>query len=375
VKYSGQYSGGDENGGRGYFRLKPAGKWLLFTFVTAYLFFWLPTPYVVFQPGSAEAVRPMVQVQNGDAAQKGSFLLTTVRMTYSNVASLLLAQIDPYAQVQKKSSVFMDGESPQEYSVRQEYVMLTSQSNAIQAAYNEANIPYEIQTAGVMVVQIVDGMPAAEVLRAGDQIVKLDEKPIRSRDEVLAFTAGKKAGDTVTVTYKRNGKEHTARLALAELPPENGGEPRAGLGIVPVDMQTIAVADDKKVTISAGDIGGPSAGLMFALEIYDRLVPGDITKGYTIAGTGTINPAGEVGVIGGVEHKVVAADRAGADIFFVPEDLYPAAHESFAPVLNASDAKRRAQEIGTAMEVVPVGTLEEALDYLESLPPKKETGA
>jgi PDZ domain-containing protein len=112
------------------------------------------------------------------------------------------------------------------------------------------------------------------------------------------------------------------------------------------------------VTIRAGNIGGPSAGLMFALEIYNQFTESDWTKGYTIAGTGEMSPDGTVGTIGGVIHKVTAAHRKGAELFFVPFG-------------NAEAAKRKAAELGTPMEIVPVGTLREALDYLETLPEKE----
>lgn len=96
---------------------------------------------------------------------------------------------------------------------------------------------------------------------------------------------------------------------------------------------------------------------MFTMEIYNRLTFGDLTKGHRVAGTGTINAEGVVGAIGGVKHKIVAADREGAEIFFVP-------------VKNYDEAKAKADKIGTSMKLVPVSTLDEALKYMEELPVK-----
>ncbi|MNI13488.1 Lon protease [compost metagenome] len=180
---------------------------------------------------------------------------------------------------------------------------------------------------------------------------------------------GKKAGETVTITYMRDQVEKTESLTLGILPLEPGEkEPRAGLGVTPAEVQRIkADQEDKQITIQAGDIGGPSAGLMFSLEIYNQLVPGDITKGYRIAGTGTIDNEGIVGPIGGIQHKVIAAEKAGAEIFFAPKDMI---REDGMPINNYSDAAARAKKIKTPMKVIEVGTMDDALKYLAALPVK-----
>jgi PDZ domain-containing protein len=99
---------------------------------------------------------------------------------------------------------------------------------------------------------------------------------------------------------------------------------------------------------------------MFALEILNQLTPGDLTRGLKIAGTGTISAEGEVGQIGGVEQKVMAADREGADLFFVPADVRPGDS-------NQSKAEAVAREIGSRMKIVPVHSLEEAVRYLKRM--------
>lgn len=136
--------------------------------ILVYLLFWMPLPYVVIQPGSAENLADMVNIPDGHMEQKGSFMLTTVRISYphSNTASLLYAYLHPFAHAVPRSEFFR-GETADEYSQRQEYVMATSQSNAIQVALREAGIPYEIRTTGVMVLGTVEGMQAAEVLQRG----------------------------------------------------------------------------------------------------------------------------------------------------------------------------------------------------------------
>jgi PDZ domain-containing protein len=355
-------------------------SWFRYTIagiLIAYLLFFMPLPYVVIQPGTAEDVGNMVHVENGYDEKEGSFMLTTIRMWYypnTNLLSVLYGYLHPYAHVSPREDVFGD-ESEQEYARRQEYVMLTSQSNAIQAAYKAAGIPYELRSNGVLVLSTVEGMPAAETLRPGDKLLKLNDTELQTRDDVFQFMENRSIGEEVKVVFERDGETHEAVIALGELDDGDGAPPRPGLGILPVDTQSVEPLDGKyKVQVSAGDIGGPSAGLMFALEIYNRLVDEDITRGYNIAGTGTITPEGEVGVIGGVDYKVVAAHRKGADIFFTPRDFEPDPDSGLTPVRNASLAIEQAEKLGTSMKIVPVSSLQEALDYLATLPPLNRNG-
>ncbi len=350
---------------------------LLAAVAAAYILFYWPMPYYIFQPGSADEVKPMVHVKKGFAEEKGALMLTTVRLTHSNFVTYVYALIHPYAELVSKDKLLRGGESEEEYTERQEIVMVTSQSNAIRAAYKKAGIPYHIKSEGVVVEQVLKEMPAAKVLEAGDRIVKMDHTAIRRVQDLYDFIGNKKVGDRVTVTYVRKDRENSAELVLSALPNDQSGadrnkKPRAGIGIVPSELQSVQADNpDHQVEIKAGDIGGPSAGLMFALEVYNQLVPEDITKGYRIAGTGEIDPEGRVSVIGGIRHKIVAADRAKADIFFAPKDWYPPEGVKLAPIKNTTDAIDQAKKIGTNMKIVSVGTIDDALNYLAGLPPKR----
>jgi len=336
--------------------------------VVLYLLFFMQLPFFIFMPGTAEAVGPMVQIKQGADAEAGSLMLTTVRVTDANVLNYTAALFNKYQEIQRKESVFREGESESEYSQRQEYVMLTSQASAIQAAYSKAGVPFHIKHEGVMVLKTVAGMPAEQVFKPGDVLLQVDDKPIGESDELIQYVSAKKAGEQVKLAFKRGDKELSQTLALQLLPQEAGDQsaPRAGLGVVPADMQAVEADDaQKQISIQAGEIGGPSAGLMFSLEIYNQLTPGDITKGHRIAGTGTIEADGTVGVIGGIQHKIVAADKAGAEIFFAPKDL---TLEDGSQIRNYSDAVARAQEIGSKMKIVEVSTMDDALRYLQELP-------
>jgi PDZ domain-containing protein len=330
----------------------------------AYGLFFMNTPYIIQKPGTAEDVGPMVQVSNPDVAEGSVLMLTTVRQMYPNWFMYVVAHFNSKWDIYVEKDLHPNGESRTEYNERQAIVMLSSQSNALQAAYKAAGIPYELDYQGVVINSIIKGMPAEGVLMVGDVIVEFDGKKISRSDEVFAWVEGKKVGDKVEIGYMRGEKLLHTVLVMGDyalLPNskgvvEKGLEAHPGLGISPVDVAEIRAENpDRQVTIDVKDIGGPSAGLIFTMEIYDQLTPGDLTKGYRIAGTGTISPDGTVGPIGGEQHKIVAADREDTDIFFVPKE-------------NAKGAIARATELNIDMKIVPVTTVQDALDYLRDIP-------
>jgi PDZ domain-containing protein len=340
---------------------------VLFLLVT-YGLFYMNTPYIIQKPGTAEDVGPMVQVNHPDVAKGSVLMLTTVRQMYPNWFMYVVAHFNSKWDIYVEKDLRPSGESRVDYNERQAIIMLSSQSNALQAAYTAADIPFVLDYHGVVINSIIKGMPAEGVLNVGDVIIEFDGKKIASSAEVFAWVEGKKVGDKVKIGYMRNEELLYTDLIMGDyslLPNEKGVvdkglEPHPGLGISPVDLAEIRAEDpNRQVTIDVKDIGGPSAGLIFTLEIYDQLTPGDLTKGYRIAGTGTINPDGTVGPIGGVEHKIVAADREDTDIFFVPEE-------------NAKDAIARADQLEIDMKIVPVKTVQDALDYLRDIPILKE---
>jgi len=336
-----------------------------------YALIFMKLPYYIFRPGTAEEIRPMVSLAQKADAEAGAFLLTTVGVYNGNIAGIVLARFLDY-DVRKVVEVRKEGESDEEYNRRQEYVMRTSQANAIQAAYHKAGVPFRIEQTGVMVLRTLSGQPVPSVLKPGDIIVSLDGKPVLKSEDLTELLKGRKAGETVSVGYRRENALQEAKLELVSQMGEQGQtEEAVGIGFVPADIQEVrAEQEGRQVTVKAGEIGGPSAGFMFAMEIYNQLVPGDITKGYRIAGTGTIDPKGGIGVIGGIRHKVVAAHEEKADIFFAPRDLKPGPGESFQPALNTTEAENQARRIKTKMKIVSVGTMDEAIRYLEGLPPK-----
>lgn len=331
---------------------------LLIGVIVAMLIVFVPLPYYITKPGMAEKLEPYVQVEGGNK-EKGDFMLVTVSMGQANVVNFLSAKFNKYEEIFKKEEILQKGESDEEYQLRQVYAMKESQDAAIYNAYKRANYPVTFENQGVLVAGIADGMPAAEKLKLGDRIVAVDGQPFQTAEEFIAYMKTKKQNDEVTIKYVHEKNEKEDKFVLQPIPQDKS---RAGIGV--------SIITDKKLTVSpnvkidAHKIGGPSAGLMFTLEIYNQLVKEDITKGHEIAGTGTINEKGEIGPIGGISQKVVAAHNAGAEVFFAP-------NEKGAKNSNYKEAVKAAKDINTKMKIIPVDTLDDALAYLDKMSEKK----
>ncbi len=304
----------------------------------------------VYAPGLAVAVAPMINVAPAyHYPARGSFLLTTViAQTPITVGQWLYAQLNPAFTIVPPEQVVPPNITPQEL-VEQSFTMLEeSEATATVLALRLAGYSAQLQRA-VAITGVLAESQARDLLKAGDQIVALNAVPIATPEDLGTQLAPLSAGDTVRLRIVRDGQ--TQELAVPLLPPaQPGGAPRIGImvqaGVVDVELPFPVAISPQKI------IGGPSAGLMFTLTIYDLVTPGELSGGWRIAGTGTIDLDGLVGPIGGVEQKVAGAEWAGAQYFLVPRE-----HEA--------DARRVARTI----TIVPVANVQEALDFLRSLPP------
>lgn len=310
-------------------------------------------PYYVSKPGMAKELEPIIEVENGNE-EHGSFMLTTVRMGRANIYAYVAAKFSKYQELYPVEEIRSENETEEEYNVRQLHLMATSKLAAIETAYKKAGIPIHYHYNGVYVLNVLPDMPAHGKLQAGDRIFKVDGKEFKSSDEFISMVSNKQEGSEITLTFERQDKTKETSIALKTL--KETGKP--GVGITLVDDKEIEV--EPAVNIDSEEIGGPSAGLMFSLEIYNQLIKEDLTGGYKIAGTGTINSEGTVGRIGGIEQKIVAADKAGAEIFLAP-------NEKGAEDSNYKAAVATARDIKTDMKIVPVETFDDAVEYLRSL--------
>lgn len=323
-------------------------------FISAY-----QLPYYVYKPGGADALNPIVEVEGGHSS-KGDMHLVTVRGGQVTPIQFAWAKIMPHHELHPISEIRPEGVSEEEYFHLQLRMMDTSQEKAITVAYKAANKDIDIEYNGVYVVSVVKDMPANGKLQSGDRITGIDGKDINKAKDLISYVKDKRAGDTITLEIVRDEKELTKKIKLDTYEKLDG---KVGIGIRLVTDRGVEVEPD--VSFTSGSIGGPSAGLMFSLEIYDQLTEKDLTKGHQIAGTGEVDYEGNVLRIGGIDKKVIAADDEGCDIFFAP-------NEDGAKNSNYKVAKKTAEEIGTDMKIVPVDNFDDALHYLQKLEPKEK---
>jgi PDZ domain-containing protein len=197
----------------------------------------------------------------------------------------------------------------------------------------------------VLITDVMPDKPAAEVLQIGDSIDSLNGVEIVRSTDLTDVLDGLQPGDLVEIGVTREGSAETVEVELAERDDPPGG---AMIGITVGELSEPPFP----VSIEAGDVGGPSAGMMHALAIIDTLTPGEMTKGHIVAGTGSIGYDATVGAIGGIRQKVVGAEAAGAEFILVPKDNYE----------TALTAPR------DSIEIVPVATLQDAIDFFDQLP-------
>ncbi|HET9081505.1 MAG TPA: S16 family serine protease [Trebonia sp.] len=310
-----------------------------------------PVPYVILTPGptlntlgSDSSGKPLISI-TGHQTYPTRGNLNMVTISYSggpgvdlNVFQAISAWLNSSDAVVPESELFPPGQSQQQTQQQDTQQMTSSQELATAAALTQLHIKYQTN---VEVASTVPGYPASKVLKAGDIIEAVNGQPVTGASALSSMIKARPAGSTLQLTVLRNGKTLTILVASKS----SGGTPVIG---VQVQQQ---YQFPFNVKISVGDIGGPSAGMMFALGIIDKLTPMNLTGGKFIAGTGEITPAGQVGPIGGIQQKMVAARSAGATVFL-------------APAGNCSDT---AGAIPAGLKVVKVSTLSGAISDLEAL--------
>ncbi|MGI9121001.1 MAG: YlbL family protein [Acidimicrobiales bacterium] len=312
----------------------------------------VPLPLLVIAPGSAVSVGPRVELGRPPDPLSGSLLLTTVRIFQPSALGAVRAWLADHEEVRSRGDVVPEGVDTKEYEEAQRELFRESSEVAAAVGLRAAGQAVDVSGAGARVANVVKGSPASEGLGVGDVITAIDGQPVKLASDLVAALASRSAGDEVVLTVRRqvdggpgDGKQvdQEVRLRLREV--AELGRPALGVAVTTVDLK---INLPFPVQVDQGEIGGPSAGLMIALTVYDLTDPADLTRGRTIAGTGTIDLDGEVGPVGGVDSKVVAAEEAGASLFLVPRD----------------EAAQAQEAAGDDLEVVPVGTVDDALTAL-----------
>ena len=216
--------------------------------------------------------------------------------------------VDPVSQVLPQEALYPDAVSSTQVNQQNQADFVDSQSNAIAAALGYLRIPV---TSTVEVVVVSPGGPSDGKLEVGDVLLSVAGTKVNTLDGVMAQLATRKSGQQVVFEVKRGGANKTVVVTAGDSPTKPG---KAYLGI---SMSQSAVGPFP-IEFKLSDVGGPSAGMMFSLGIIDELTPDNLTGGRHIAGTGTIQPDGTVGAIGGIAQKMVGARDSGATIFLAP---------------------------------------------------------
>jgi PDZ domain-containing protein len=304
-----------------------------------------PVPYVVLGPGPT--VNTLGSVDKKDVIEvKG-------RQTYSSAGQLRLVTVGVQNQtdlisairswfngqeaVVPRELIYPPGQSEQQVEQQNKQDFQASQTSAETTALRELGYPVSVS-----VTAVTAGSPAAGVLKVGDVITSVDGQPVTSGQRLTELVKAKPVGTALSIGYTRAGASATATVKTANA---GDGTPRMGVTIENKQPHPF------QLTFDLQNIGGPSAGLMFALGIVDKLEPEDLTAGKIIAGTGTIDDEGHVGAIGGIPQKLVGAKDAGAVAFLTPAE-------------NCKEAVANAQ---SGLPLYKVATLDDALAALKAL--------
>lgn len=326
----------------------------------------IPVPYSEMSPGPTVNTlgnhdgEPVLQISGRKSyAADGHLNMTTVRVTSAdykmNLVEAVYGWLAHDSKVVPHDTLYPDGKTEEQSTQENAEEFSQSQESAKVAALKELGIPVR---SWVIVSTVVKGSPAQGRLHAGDVIKAVDGTAVKQPSDVAKLVTRHQPGEKVDFTIvpakekaaaeKKNTTATTTRdVTITTTTSDDSGKKRAIVGISAGTDHTFPFTIDIKLA----DVGGPSAGLMFALGIYDKLTPGNLTGGRFVAGTGTIDDSGKVGPIGGIEMKTVGARDKGAQYFLTPAD----------------NCKAAAKDTPSGLTLVKVNTIEDALGALKDI--------
>ena len=316
-------------------------------------------------PANAEVVGPLLAVTGAPTyPNSGDVYFVTITepdismldwfVTRDNDATRFRSYIDKYGD-----------RTPQQIQQAGQQQMRSAKDNAVYVALKAAGYPVEIVPGDVIIdfllcleaneagTECIEFSPADVLLDPGDVLKKVDGKPVTIIDDLAPILAEVEAGEMIEIEFERDGVAMKGEIETINAPGED--PPRTIVGFRPIDTTTVVLPEGLQVDLATGEIGGPSAGLAFTLELIDALTEGDLMGGKKVGVTGTIDISGNVGAIGGLNSKASAVKQVGVDYFLVPLNQGE----------DGVDGIARAREVvGPDIEVIPVATLEEALAEL-----------
>jgi len=305
--------------------------------------------YYAIQPGTAQSVQPFITVPPAKAHHVVKpVLLTDVREARVTALTYLIFKLQSNTSLYPLPDV-TGGTAPSELNAQGDLQMSQAEASAKTAALRHLGYSVTATPVGAVIAGTFEGTPAYGVLDVGDVVTALDGKPTPTALALTQALAPHHSGQTVTFTVRKGGTAAPGPvpLTLKRTTVQIGGRTATlDVGIMPQDQ--VAYTYPFPISIAVTNIGGPSAGLAMTLGVIDTLSGGQLTGGHTVAATGTMDPDGQVGDVGGVAQKTVAVEDAGATIFLVPPGEYADARSKMRP----------------GLKIYPVSTLDQALRVL-----------
>lgn len=337
----------------------PKWPWVLASFLIAIgiaiAIAWpIKVPYYTLSPGPVYDTSDFIEVEDGFVSDKGELFFLTVSLKEANIFEYAAGTLDERVSIRERDVIRPIGIS--EDDLRRESLDLMEQSKQDATYVALTRLGYEVTFigTGALVIEAVPDSAADGLLLPNDIIIEMDGKSIAFRSDIIDELVDLGIGDTVSFIVERllegstgDFEDESVELVLG---PHVDDPTKPMIGVLLGNNEPI-VEFPVVVVIDSQNIGGPSAGLMFTLQIMDQLTEDEITKGYRIAGTGSIRRDGSVGAIGGVRQKVYGAIDAGAYAVLIPADNYE----------DALDAA--ADDI----QIVRIETVDDAIAFLASL--------
>ncbi len=313
----------------------------LLILIVAFFVLTFELPYYIDTPGGLIDVSERLEVEDGYGIN-GSLNLAYISEFRATIPTLIVAYFNGDWEIIKKDDVVADNETIEENNYRNKILLEEANQNAIIVAFDKAGLDYEVTNRKVNIIYIYE--EADTDLKIGDVITEINGVEINSKEEALNII---KESDELSIKVINDGIEYNRYANKVDI----GGEDLIGIMV----SETKDVTPSKDVSINFKESeSGPSGGFMMSLSIYDYLTSDDLTKGLKIVGTGTIDEFGNVGVIGGIEHKIKAAVKEDADIFFSPS-------------ANYAEALEVVTEENLDITLVEVSHIDDAIEYLNNL--------
>ena len=308
-----------------------------------------PSNEYIYLPDRAHPVAPLVRVAGARPAKNAAVIyFVDVIVRKATLLEQLFGGLHDGADLESPSAVSPPGVTDaqaREIGLRE---MKQSQQIAAAVALRAAGLKVVAKDTGALITDLVTGTPAVGKLEPTDVIVAIDGKRVPNLADVKATMAAKHVGEPITFTVQRGAKRLNVHMATVSA---GRGSKRAVVGVFLEQAEHIQLPI--RVSIDAGDVGGPSAGLAFALDVFEQLGH-NVDHGHKIAATGEIFLDGSVGPIGGIKQKTIGARETGVDAFLVPAGE------------NAQDARKYAG----GLRIIPVKSFQQALRALATLPAK-----